>query len=353
MEPFIIICVFPLGLFLFIPLILFPVELVSTLQAKKRGVPLYLFSFLLVVIPVFLYLVVPALKEKLPSLDSLSIRESFLILAWYLVVGVVFVLEVAHKSGIGTKELLQNLGKLFKRASKPVQQSVQQVSQQPARQDVQQVVPQVVQPIQTLEDETKYGEEYIQRCLATAFTEEPETRKYNSDPAFARLLDPLNGQQYAQAIEAGKTLVPLFPDFDLIYYWLGSAYRSTQQYAQSRDIMLHGLEKAKRKSRLLVNLGETEWQSGNIHEAVYWWSQACNFASADYNLYLLLSYVAGGVGLMDFQRILLERVDSLQGGQVRLNSSTGLRLVNLVETQRTESLRIVLQELRTRYFDQG
>ena len=147
--------------------------------------------------------------------------------------------------------------------------------------------------------------------------------------------------------------MPRFPDFDLVYKWIGSAYRSTQQFTKSRDILSEGIGKAKRKCLLLTDMGETEWQSGNINEAVYWWSQALHCLSAnpiDYNAYLLLSYVAKGLGLTDFERVLLARVDSLKGGQVRLDPAMAGRLSTLVKNKKTEAMQKTLKELQSKYF---
>lgn len=196
-------------------------------------------------------------------------------------------------------------------------------------------------------------EEYVRRCLEVEFKEEQETRTFRTDPAFATILTPLNNQQYTQAIKAGQAILPNVPDFDLIYKWMGSAYRSTQQLPKSRDILNEGIKKAKRKCLLLTDMGETEWQSGNINEAVYWWSQALHCLSSnpiDYNAYLLLSYVAKGTGLTDFERVLLARVDSLKGGQVRLDPTTAGRLSTLVKNKKTEAMQKTLKELQAKYF---
>lgn len=196
-------------------------------------------------------------------------------------------------------------------------------------------------------------EDYIRRCLEAEFTEKQETRTFRTDPALTSILTPLNSQQYSKAINAGKAILPRFPDFDLIYKWIGYAYLSTQQLSKSRDILTEGIQKANRKCLLLTDLGETEWQSGNIDKAVYWWSQALHCLSSnpiDYNAYLLLSYVAKGTGLTNFEQVLLTRVDSLKDGQVRLNATTAERLISLVEKKKTETMQKTLEELHAKFF---
>ncbi len=196
-------------------------------------------------------------------------------------------------------------------------------------------------------------EEYVRRCLTGEFLEAPEARTYRSDPAFAAVLTPLNSRQFAAAITAGQALLPRFADFDLLYKWIGAAHRSIQQMPQSREVLLAGLAKARRKSLLLTDLGDTEAQLGNLGGAVYWWSQAIHCLSlnpVECDAYLLLSYVADGLGLADLERLLLERFDSTRAGRVRLDPATAWRLKNLAQSSRTDSVRRVLEGLRFGYF---
>ena len=195
--------------------------------------------------------------------------------------------------------------------------------------------------------------EYVRRCLIAEFKEEQEIRTFRTDPAFAEILTPLNAKQYSKAIKEGQAILPRFPDFDLIYKWIGSAYRYSQQLTKSRDILSEGIGKAKRKSLLLTDMGETEWQLGNLNEAVYWWSQALHCLSAnpiDHNAYLLMSYVAEGIGLADFGQKLLSRVDSLKAGQIRLERTSAESLLRLVKNNKTDAIQKTLKDLQSKYF---
>ncbi len=196
-------------------------------------------------------------------------------------------------------------------------------------------------------------EDYVLRCLEAEFQDETELRTFRSDPAFAIVLTPLNSKEYGKAIKAGKQLLPQYSDFDLVYTWLSSAYRDNKQLQNSREILSEGLSKAKRKYHLLTEMGETEWQSGNIDAALYWWSQALHCLSnnpIDYNAFLLLSYVAKGAGTEEVEKVLLARVDAIHGGQIRLDSQTAERLTTLVKSKKSETMKKVLYGLHERYF---
>ena len=193
---------------------------------------------------------------------------------------------------------------------------------------------------------------YVRSCAEAAFSEEKEERTFCSDPAFRRVLDPLNSQHYAAAITAADDLLPLFPDLDLLYNWLGSAYRATDQLQQSREVFERGLTNAKRKVFLLTEMGETLWRIGDVHQAVYYWCQAVHCLSSnpvDYNAYLLLSSVAKGCGLGDIEQRLLGRVDAMRGGQPRLGPATAGRLTELVRNQQDHAIGRALQDIDARY----
>lgn len=195
-------------------------------------------------------------------------------------------------------------------------------------------------------------EEYVRGCSTPAFSDQKEERTFRSDPAFQQILDPLNSKQFSAAIKAAGNLVPRFPDFDLPYKWLASAHRSTEQLQRSREVLSRGIAKARRKTLLLTDIGETEWRLGNVHQAVYWWCQALHcFASnpIDYNAYLMLSYVANGCGLSDIERRLLAKVDAMRGGQVRADPPTADQLTSFVRSKKNAAITRALQDMDSKY----
>jgi tetratricopeptide (TPR) repeat protein len=193
---------------------------------------------------------------------------------------------------------------------------------------------------------------YVRRCLAIEFRDETESRTFRSESAFQNVLTPLNSQRYDAAIQEAKKLLPKYADFDLVYEWLGMAYRAKQQLELSRQVVGDGLGKSKRKCLLLKDMGETEWQSGNIEAALYWMAQALHCLCSnplDYNAYLLLSYVADGAGLPEDAALCLARVDAMRAGRIRLPSAQAERLTSLARGGRTEAMKKVIQGLSAKY----
>lgn len=196
------------------------------------------------------------------------------------------------------------------------------------------------------------SEDYVRRCLEQEFQEVTENRTFRDDPGFAEVLEPLNACNFTKAIEMARRIIPSHPDFDLPYKWLGSALRETGSLVESRKVYSEGLRRSKRKLVILTDMGETEFESGNIDAAVYAWSQAMHCLSKnpiDYNAYLLLSYVAQGLQLDDVAAAFLAQVDKLQAGRVRLEPQKADRLITLARRSDSAPIKEVLTQLRKKY----
>jgi len=192
------------------------------------------------------------------------------------------------------------------------------------------------------------GDEYVRRCLTVEFRDEDESRTFRDDPAFTDVLTPLNSQRYPSAITEARKLLPRYENFDLVYKWLGAAYRATEQLEPSRQILREGLGKSKRKCMLLTDLGETEWLMGNVENGLYWLAQALHCLASnpiEHNAYLFLSYLAKGIAMQKETDLFLARVDRMRAGQIRLTAAHAARLMNLCRQGRTEPMRKVIREL--------
>jgi len=191
-------------------------------------------------------------------------------------------------------------------------------------------------------------DEYVRRCLTVEFRDENESRTFSSNPAFDRVLKPLNSQQYDIAIREAKKLLPKYQDFDLAYEWLGNAYLETQQLELARQTFYEGISKSKRKCLLLVGLGDTEWRMGKVEDGLYWLSQAMHCLAVnpiEYTADLLLGYMAKGIAMQNEADLFLAQVDRMRAGQIRLPAAHAERLMSLCRQGRTEPMRKVIREL--------
>lgn len=197
---------------------------------------------------------------------------------------------------------------------------------------------------------------YYEKCLNAQFKEEDEPRTWRSDPAFRRVLDPLNAGDYKTVCAESDNLLGAYRDFHLIYGWWATALLRMGFHEKARDVLRQGLEKSRRKFFLCKVFGEVEWKSGNLQEALYWWAQALHNQETlenrgnDESAYLYLHYVAQGMGQPEIASAFLARVDRMRPGQIRLVESDASGLCGLARDARSASAEKVLQKLRDRYF---
>lgn len=200
-------------------------------------------------------------------------------------------------------------------------------------------------------------EQYVSDCLRHNYEELPETRSWNSDPAFRKVLDPLNSGDNVGACREAESLITQFSDFADLYDWCGDALLRMGSLDKARQVLKDGLGKTKQKYLLCNLLGKVEWKARNINQAVYWWAQglhcqeslkASNYGGSD-GAYLYMHYVAEGLRLSECSRAFLMRVDSIRPGMIRLNAETANDLISLARSAGTPSIEQVLKELVSSY----
>jgi len=168
------------------------------------------------------------------------------------------------------------------------------------------------------------GQDYVTKCLVENYKEQDESRAWDSDPLFRTVLDPLNSGQNAKARDEAEALAQKFPDFADVYVWWAKAFLNDRNYTEAKRVLQDGLSKSKKKYPLLNLMGEVEWKSGSLSEAVYWWVQGliCQETrqgfGEDVGAYLYLYHVADALGLSALATQLRERVDFIRPGKIML-----------------------------------
>ncbi|MGH2740051.1 MAG: hypothetical protein ACRDH6_06190, partial [Actinomycetota bacterium] len=200
------------------------------------------------------------------------------------------------------------------------------------------------------------SQDYVTRCLTPAFQEVEEPRSWR-DPEFSAVLDRMRQMERESRVTEAQGVIDRFPDFDLGYLWSGQALLAMGHLDRAREVLRRGIERSKSKYGFCEKLGEVEWRSGNLAEAVYWWAQGIHCQETlpnrggDVGSYLYLHYVAEGMDLGDLAAALARHVDAIRAGQIRLEPTTAAELKALAASQGTSEILEVLALLRERYFE--
>jgi hypothetical protein len=196
---------------------------------------------------------------------------------------------------------------------------------------------------------------FIQHCLNAEYHETLESRSWHDSPEIRRVLDPLNDRRYTDACLEAEKILPTYPDFDLIYCWYTSALAKQKRFDQAVSVAREGLARSKRKFKLCVKLGEIAWETGNLADCVYWWAQAwhCQETLPDFgsneSAFLFLYYISTELKLIEIAESLIQRVDQIRNGQVRLEVNTASTLRSLVRASSTLGIQIVLSRMAEKY----
>ena len=84
--------------------------------------------------------------------------------------------------------------------------------------------------------------DYYERCMAMNYVEENETRSWDSDPAFRRVLDLLNAGDSVKARSELEDLALRFPDFAYIYVWWAHSFLSEENHQEAKKVLHEGYE---------------------------------------------------------------------------------------------------------------
>ena len=186
--------------------------------------------------------------------------------------------------------------------------------------------------------------------LALSLEELPEQRTWRSDPALQEVLEPLNRRDYGAAAAAAEVLETRFLDLDLLYSWWGKALLEQGDVGAARDVLRRGIARSRRKYVLAERLGEAAWKAGDLEDAVAWWARSVRSqeglgATGEVGPYLYLHSVALGMGLYDVAGSLLDRIDRMRPGQIRLEESVAAELRRLAASRGGPEVSTLLREL--------
>ncbi len=162
----------------------------------------------------------------------------------------------------------------------------------------------VVAKARALTTVAKTGDPYIDDCLQLDFEEFDEGRLWGEMPEAKAIPQAANAGQTDEALHLAQALRDKHPDFHFAYRWLNYLYRKQGRLADARNAALAGLRLSKSKYDLCQVMADTEWEQGNLPEAVKWWLrsvmiQAGTKSLGDFASFLYLSYVAERSGLAD------------------------------------------------------
>jgi hypothetical protein len=200
-------------------------------------------------------------------------------------------------------------------------------------------------------------QKYVDNCITLQYSEIVDERVWDSVPEIHDLGDgsKLSGDEKKKLAES---LVSKYSDLDYLYSWRAIFYKRKENYEKAKTVLIEGLEISKRKYNLYMELGETEYYSNNILEAVRWWIQSILSQKsigmtdrASYNSFLYLAYICKRLDISHIELELLKEVDSRAYGQIRLTDIEANNIYSLVDQEdKSDLIRKALSALYDRFY---
>jgi len=204
------------------------------------------------------------------------------------------------------------------------------------------------------------GDSYVETCFHIEFQENKEDRNPSEIPEAKAVIETGAGGPNPgdKVIEEALRLVAVvrdkYPDFYFSYLWFAALYCKQKRYDDARNSLSEGLRFAKSKYKLCNMMGDTEWELGNLSEAVMWWTrsviiQVGTKQLGEYSPFLNLSYVAKQLGLDNTCALLRQYVDKIEYGGIRLTGNAVNELYAATRRHGTESMKQVMDTLDRKY----
>jgi len=201
---------------------------------------------------------------------------------------------------------------------------------------------------------------FVVSCFDFDFREEDDNRHWKemkdlSEIYWKEMKEVYSGNTgiCSKAIISLETALEKYPDYDVLYSWLGFCKRVLNGAKEARKIYLKGLKKSRTKAPLCGALGMLAFEENNLSEAVKWWIRSCAIQTVGKRYtngfsFLNIATIAKYLGLKDCYSKLLEQSKKIQN--VIFDASGERQRASIVQKQGNNSIKQAIEILCKDYF---
>jgi tetratricopeptide (TPR) repeat protein len=201
---------------------------------------------------------------------------------------------------------------------------------------------------------------FVDDCFRMDFQEIYDDRRWETIPEAKAIPQAANTGNIPKALEHASELQAKYPDFFFSYFWMNHLYLRQKRFEEAREVLIKGLSVAKGKSALCDAMGDTEWELGNLMEAVKWWIKSVFICFKtktfdDPGPFLYLSYIATELGLGKVGVSMTQITDSIRSLSVSLSTNATNKLRSAINSQSGKSLhslRLAFEQLSREFLKQ-
>jgi len=181
------------------------------------------------------------------------------------------------------------------------------------------------------------------------FREEEDNRDWKEMKDLSEVCPYQSAQTHNMKIIAVETVLQKYPDYDVLYSWLGSL----KGPKEARKVYLEGLKKSRIKAHLCGDLGKLAFEENNLSEAVKWWIRSCAIQAVgkrytDGFSFLNLATIAKYFGLNDCYSKLFDQSKKIMN--IVFDATGELQRASIVQKQGNNSIKQAIKLLCKDYF---
>jgi hypothetical protein len=198
------------------------------------------------------------------------------------------------------------------------------------------------------------ADKFFQMCTVLPFEEQKDSRDENTIPEIVHIAELRDQGNMQDAIDYGKALIKMYPDFDLIPFMLGYIYYQKDFPQEAFQVAVDAIPRCPRRYRLYSVAGLAEFKRNHVPEALVWWARSVvaqcsivDFQEADPFLYL--GQAAEVVGAKREAEMMYTMCDAIERDRAPLGPEVTDVLAELRESWAKEPLIRVLKLVDERY----
>ncbi len=198
------------------------------------------------------------------------------------------------------------------------------------------------------------AEKFINMCTTLPFDEVKDERDESTIPELVHVAELRDAGNMQDAIDYGKALIKMYPNFDLIPFMIAYIYYQKDFPQEALQIAVEAIPRCPRRYRLYSVAGLAEFRRGRLPEALVWWSRSviaqCSIVDfQESDPFLHLAHAAEIIGAKREAEMLFTMTDAIEQGGPRLSQADLQQLAELRTSWAREPLAQVLKHIDERY----
>lgn len=232
-------------------------------------------------------------------------------------------------------------------------QAIQSISERLGNEDSYEII----EPKQgKIKEVHKTYDSFVDDIFQIDLVELYDGREWIEIPEAKAITEASNQGKIDEALNFAAKLQNKHPDYYFSFLWIATLRCKQKQFDDALDTIREGLDKSKNKFYLCGKMADIYWELKDLNNAVKWWirSAVLQLSSEflyDYYPFLNLSYVAVGVGNQSVPVKLLDYVDRIQIGNIRLENNAANAIILGTQQGNCESMNLALVTLNNEFLN--